>query len=121
MGNPHCSIFVESLDDVDVKGIGAAIERHEAFPARVNVEFVEVVADDRIRVRFWERGVGATLSSGTGSCAATVSGALTGRCSRAVSVETDAGTLRVVWSEDDGIVRLTGRAEIVYTGIWLRD
>jgi diaminopimelate epimerase len=120
MGNPHCSVFVDALSDVDVAGIGAAIERHEAFPARVNVEFVEVTAHDRIRVRFWERGVGVTLSSGTGSCAATVSAVLTGRCGRVVAVETDAGSLRVVWSDEDDIVRLTGRAEIVYTGKWRR-
>jgi diaminopimelate epimerase len=119
MGNPHCTVLVASLGDVDVSGLGAAIERHDAFPERVNVEFATVLAPDRLRVLFWERGVGATLSSGTGSCAAVVAASLSGRCNRAVDVETLAGVLRVVWDADDGRVRLTGPSELLYEARWL--
>jgi diaminopimelate epimerase len=119
MGNPHCTVFLETLDRVDVASVGSALERHPAFPLRTNVEFASAIGRDRIRVRFWERGVGTTLSSGTGSCAAAVAAVLTGRCDREIEVETDAGTLGVVWGLADGIVRLTGHAQVLYSATWL--
>ena len=118
VGNPHCTLFVDDLDAVDVRELGSKIERHPLFPRRVNVEFVRVEAPDRLRVRFWERGVGATLSSGTGSSAATVAAVVNGLAERAVTVETPAGPLRATWREADGVVLLSGPAELVYTGTW---
>jgi diaminopimelate epimerase len=78
-----------------------------------------VLASDRIRVRFWERGAGETLSSGTGSSAATVAAIVNGRAGREVTVETPAGDLHAHWRESDGVVLLTGPASLVYRGQWV--
>jgi diaminopimelate epimerase len=118
MGNPHCSIMVQSLSDKVLGEIGPLIESHPFFPNHTNVEFVRVVSNEEIEVRFWERGVGWTNSSGTGSCAATVSSALLGLTGRSVTVRTAGGELKVRWSADDQVY-LTGAAEVVYQGNWL--
>jgi diaminopimelate epimerase len=118
MGNPHCTLFVDDLDAVDVHAVGATIERHPLFPNRINVEFVRVEAPDRLRVRFWERGVGATLSSGTGASAAVVAASLNSLAERSVTVETSAGPLHATWRETDDVVVLAGPAELVYTAVW---
>ncbi len=120
MGNPHCTLFVGDLDAINMEEIGPLIEDHPAFPNRTNVEFARVVARDEIEVLFWERGVGRTMSSGTGSCAAAVAAALNGFTNRSVRVLTAGGALRVDW-RDDNSVALTGWAEVVYEGHWLRD
>jgi diaminopimelate epimerase len=119
VGNPHCSLLLDDLDAVDFREVGPKIERHPLFPQRVNVEFVQVLASDRIRVRFWERGAGETLSSGTGSSAATVAAIVNGRAGREVTVETPAGDLHTHWRESDGVVLLTGPASLVYRGQWV--
>lgn len=119
MGNPHCSVFLSSLDDINFTEIGPLLEDHPAFPTRTNVEFVRVVSRDEIEVRFWERGVGRTLSSGTGSCGAAVASMLNDYTERRVRVNTPGGTLYVRW-DDDNVVRLTGSAEVIYEGVWLR-
>jgi diaminopimelate epimerase len=118
VGNPHCTLFVDELEAVDFRAVGAAVERHPAFPERVNVEFVRVEARDRIRALFWERGAGETQSSGTGSTAAAVAAVLNGLADRRVTVETPAGPLEVTWREADGVAVLAGPAELVYTGTW---
>lgn len=115
MGNPHCSLFVKSFDDLDWPRIGREIETHSLFPNRTNVEFVRVVSRQKIEVRYWERGVGATASSGTGSCGAVVASILNGLTARRVRVQTLAGTLQVYWPEDDEVF-LTGPARIIATG-----
>ena len=119
MGNPHCSIFLPSLDDVNLSEIGPLLEDHPAFPTRTNVEFVQVISRTEIEVRFWERGVGRTLSSGTGSCAAAVASMLNDFTERAVRVNTPGGDLYVRWDEDNHI-RLDGAAEVIYDATWLR-
>lgn len=119
VGNPHCTLLLGALDEVDVGSVGPRLERHPLFPERTNVEFVEVAARDRIRARFWERGAGETLSSGTGASAAAVAAALSGLAGRSVTVETAAGELGVTWRESDGVVVVSGPAEIVYEGRWL--
>ena len=113
MGNPHCSLWVESFD-WDWQALGAEIERHRFFPNRANVEFYRVLSKHEIEVRFWERGVGVTLSSGTGSCAAAVAAILTQRATSPVSVKTPAGELIVRWDQEG--VFLTGPAEILCRG-----
>jgi diaminopimelate epimerase len=118
MGNPHCSIVVPDLTDKSLADIGPLVESHELFPNRTNVEFIQAVSSTEIEVRFWERGVGWTNSSGTGSCAAAVSSALLGLTGRSVSVRAIGGTLAVRWSADD-VVHLTGAAEVIYEGKWL--
>lgn len=120
MGNPQCIIFVAELNAVNLQEIGPLIEDHPIFPDRANVEFVRVNSRDEIEIRIWERGVGHTLSSGTGSCASAVAAALNGLTDRDVRVRTEGGTLRVDW-RDDNRVMLTASAEVIYEGGWLRE
>jgi diaminopimelate epimerase len=119
MGNPHCSIFVDDFEALDWPALGQELERRtDLFPNRTNVEFVRVISRDEIEVRFWERGVGRTMSSGTGSCAAAVASVLNGRTGRRIKVRTLAGNLTVEWLED-GKVMLTGPAEEIARGTYL--
>jgi diaminopimelate epimerase len=115
MGNPHCSLFVKSFDGIDWPAVGREIEIHPVFPSRTNVEFVRVISPRQIQVRFWERGVGITASSGTGSCAASVASILNGFTHRKVRVKTVAGDLDIEWPEA-GEVTLTGPAVKVAEG-----
>ena len=118
MGNPHCSVFVADFTTVDWMRLGREIERNEHFPNRTNVEFVRLLGHDEIEVRFWERGVGHTMSSGTGSCGAAVAAMLNGLTDRRVHVRTEAGTLEVEWPPE-GEVTLTGPAARVMSGSYL--
>src|ERR1039457_236584 len=118
MGNPHCSVFVADFESVDWLRLGREIEQCDHFPNRTNVEFVRLVSQDEIEVRFWERGVGHTMSSGTGSCGATVSAILNGLTNRRVRVQTEAGVLDVAWPEG-GEVTLTGPVVRVMSGKYL--
>jgi diaminopimelate epimerase len=119
MGNPHCALFLEApADDALLASLGPALELHPFFPERTNVEFVTVVSPSEIRVRFWERGVGYTMASGTGSASAAVASIITGRTGRSVRAVCDGGTLDIEWPEG-GSVRQTGEAEILYEGDWL--
>jgi len=118
MGNPHCSVFVPDFETVDWLRLGQEIERNEHFPNRTNVEFVRLISKDEIEVRFWERGVGHTMSSGTGSCGATVAAILNGLTDRRVRVRTEAGTLEVAWPQN-GEVTLTGPTVRVMRGNYL--
>ena len=113
MGNPHCSVAVEDFD-WDWKALGAEIEQHPYFPKRTNVEFYRPVSRHEIEVRFWERGVGVTLSSGTGSCAAAVAAMLARQAESPVTVRTLAGDLAVRRENDEIILR--GPAEIICQG-----
>jgi diaminopimelate epimerase len=119
MGNPHCAVFLGApAEDALLASLGPALERHAFFPKRTNVEFVTVISPSEIRVRFWERGVGYTTASGTGSASAVVASVVTGRTGRSVRVVCDGGTLEVEWPEG-GSVHQTGEAEILYEGDWL--
>lgn len=120
MGNPQCVIFVADLGAVNLEEIGPLLEDHPVFPNRTNVEFVRVLSRDEIEILIWERGVGRTLSSGTGSCASAVAAALNGLTERSVRVRTPGGVLRVDW-RDDASITLTGPAEVIYEGLWLRE
>jgi diaminopimelate epimerase len=99
------------------ESLGREIETNPLFPNRTNVEFVRVLSRNEIEVRFWERGVGHTLSSGTGSCAATVASILDGRTERQVRVQTEAGPLLVAWPENGEII-LTGPVERIAQGTY---
>ncbi len=118
LGNPHCALFLDApAEDALVESLGPLLERHPFFPRRTNVEFVTVLSRDRLRVRFWERGVGATRASGTGAASAAVAAILNGRADRRVSVLCDGGTLEVEWPEG-GTVRQTGEVELLFDGDW---
>jgi diaminopimelate epimerase len=118
MGNPHCSLFVKDFAHLDWRKLGAALEVHPAFPARTNVEFIRVLNRQEIEVRFWERGCGETLASGTGSCGAALAAMLNEFTDRRVKVKTAVGELLVEWRAD-GTVQQTGEARAVYQGEWL--
>lgn len=113
IGNPHCSIAVDHFD-WDWKALGAEIESHPYFPKRTNVEFYRPLSAHEIEVRFWERGVGLTLSSGTGSSAAAVAAILNKKAESPVTVKTLAGNLAVRW-EKQGVI-LRGPADIICQG-----
>jgi len=114
VGNPQCVVLGPLPDDDRFTRLGPALERHPAFPNRTNVEFAEVEAPGRVRIRIWERGVGPTESSGTGSCAAAVAAAAHGGGLRDVEVIAPGGTQRVVWTAEG--LTLIGWAEILADG-----
>lgn len=117
MGNPHGVIFTPGvIGDDDLRRYGAALEHHPAFPEKVNIEFVTVLAPDRLRMRVWERGSGVTLACGTGACAALVASVLCRLCERRAQVELDGGTLEIGWDEQSGHVLMTGPATHVFDG-----
>jgi len=116
MGNPHCVVFVDDPEEFPVTRLGPRIERHEAFPERVNVEFVAVRGPGELVQRTWERGSGETLACGSGACATGVAAVLSGRASRDVSIRLRGGVLRIRWPADDGPVYMTGPAAHVFDG-----
>ena len=118
MGNPHCVIYVPEASDELVLGIGPKIEHSPMFPARVNVEFIEVLSRSEIRQRTWERGSGETLACGTGASAVCVAGVLTGRTDRKIVAHLRGGDLELEWNESDGNVYKTGPATEVFSGDW---
>lgn len=115
MGNPHCVVWVEDLSDNLVKTYGPLIEKHEKFPEYTNVEFTKIISKDLLEMKIWERGVGITLSCGTGACSAVATGSITGQCERKAMVNQPGGTLTVNWDED-GILYLTGTCHTVCIG-----
>ncbi|MCS7015398.1 MAG: diaminopimelate epimerase [Gemmatales bacterium] len=118
MGNPHCVIYVDELTDRDVLHYGPKVERHPAFPRRVNVEFVKVISPREVRMRVWERGSGETLACGTGACAVCVAGVITGRTQRRLLAHLLGGDLELYWSETNNHVYMTGPAVEVFQGDW---
>jgi diaminopimelate epimerase len=118
MGNPHCVVVSDRLNDDWVYGMGPRIERHSMFPNRTNVEFVQVLSRERIAIRVWERGSGETLACGTGACAAAVACSLMGHTERQVLCELPGGVLEVEWNQNDNLVYLTGPAVEVFQGVW---
>lgn len=118
MGNPHCVIFVDKATDDLVLRTGPKIEKHEKFPARVNVEFVEIVTPAEVRQRTWERGSGETWACGTGASAVCVAGVLTGRTQRKLLIHLLGGDLELEWNESDNHVYKTGPAVEVFSADW---
>jgi diaminopimelate epimerase len=116
MGNPHAVVYVADPEAAPVERWGPALERHPAFPNRVNVEFVRVLDRSRIQQRTWERGAGETLACGSGACAVAVVSMLRGAVDRAVRVELRGGVLEIRWPGDQAHVEMTGPAAEVFTG-----
>jgi len=115
MGNPHCVLFVDDVDDLDLAAVGPGFEHHERFPRRINTEFVQVLSPSEVKMRVWERGSGETAACGTGACAAAVAGALTRKTERRIRVHLLGGDLDIDWRRD-GHVRMRGEAVEVFTG-----
>lgn len=114
LGNPHCVIFVDTVDRYPISDVGPQIERHKLFPNRVNVEFVQVISRKKLRVRTWERGVGETLACGTGACASAVAANLLGKTENKVTVHLLGGDLKIEYTNDT--VFMKGPAEKVFEG-----
>jgi diaminopimelate epimerase len=119
VGNPQCMLLGASVDEARMRLVGPALEHHPVFPNRTNVGFVHVEAPDRLRMLIWERGVGPTLASGTGACAAAVAAASYGGTSRRLTVESPGGSQLVEWREEG--LFLTGWAELLCRGQWIGD
>ncbi len=119
MGNPHCMIFQEDLaEPLDPAIFGPAIETHPRFPQKTNVEFVDVVDEQTLRLRVWERGCGFTLACGTGACATAVASALNGKTGHSVAIHLPGGILQVQWErETSNHVLMTGPADYVFEGV----
>ncbi len=117
VGNPHAVIFTDTPQDARLTTLGPQIEKHPVFPDGVNVEFVEVLAKDRLRMRVWERGSGVTMACGTGACASVAAAVKKGYCrtEEDIAVVLDGGTLKIRISPDGGVT-MTGPAEFVYEG-----
>jgi diaminopimelate epimerase len=116
MGNPHMTFFVDDVAAVDLERFGPIHEHHALYPARTNVEIVQVLSPDEIILRIWERGTGITLASGSCSCAAVVAAARRGLTNRRVKVNVPGGVLEIDWREDG--VWMTGPTAHVFDGIW---
>ena len=116
VGNPHCVVFCDTVDTLDLETVGPQFEHAEIFPERVNTEFVRVVSRTALRMRVWERGNGATLACGTGACAAVVAAVENGFCDKGtdVRVTLPGGDLTVNYTDDR--VVLTGSANVVFSG-----
>ena len=115
MGVPHTMVFVTDLNAIELEKTGRAIEKHPLYPKGTNVNFIEVVSCDRIKLRTWERGAGATLACGTGSCASVVASVLNKHTDRKMAVELQYGQLDIEWAED-GTIFMTGPAEESFSG-----
>lgn len=118
MGNPHCIIFVDDLTLVDLSVIGPKIETDPVFPKKTNVEFVQVLNKQKLRMRVWERGAGVTMACGTGTCATLVAAVLNGKADRQATIELDGGTLLIEWGLDNHIY-MSGPAVEVFRGKYL--
>jgi len=115
MGNPHCVIFVDDVENFQVEKYGPLIENHELFPRRTNVEFVQVISRSEVRQRTWERGAGETLACGTGASAVCVAGALNGLTEKKILNHLSGGDLELEWA-GDGCLYMTGPAVEVFSG-----
>ena len=117
MGNPHCTVFVPSVDKLDLEDLGPKFEHDPMFPDRVNVEFVEVIDQHTLKARIWERGSGETMACGTGTCAAVVAATLNGYCEKGkdIRVILKGGELKIHYTDER--VLMTGKAEKVYDGV----
>ena len=115
MGNPHCVIFVEDLQKINLAELGKKFETHKKFPRKINTEFVQIIGENTLRMRVWERGSGITLACGTGACATAVAANLNNFAGKISTVKLDGGDLKIEWRENNHIF-MTGAAEKVFSG-----
>jgi diaminopimelate epimerase len=121
VGNPHCVIFVDQLDETRCRALGPQIEHHPAFPNRINVQFVKVMSRSQVDILIWERGAGYTLASGSSASAVACAAVKNGLCDQGlVTVRMPGGTLEID-VRPDWSIRLKGPVEEVFTGTFARD
>ena len=116
MGNPHCVIYQDGIDSLDLERIGPLFETHKIFPKKTNTEFVEVISRNELKMRVWERGAGETLACGTGACAVLVASVLNDVSDRDAKIKLLGGDLLIRWDETDGNVYMQGPATKVFEG-----
>lgn len=116
MGNPHLVTFVDDIALINLPEIGPKLEHHPLFPDRTNVEFVQVIGQDTLRMRVWERGSGITQACGTGACATAVAAFINGHAGRKSNIIMDGGTVTIEWEEASGHILMTGPATRVFDG-----
>lgn len=115
IGNPHAVCFVEDLSKVNIDELGAFVEHYKYFPNKINVEFVQIIDKNNIKVKVWERGVGRTISCGTGACASSICAMRRDLVNNNVIAQLDGGRLHINYSEENGI-EMTGGAEFCFEG-----
>ena len=119
MGNPHAITFIdENVNEFDVEKYGRLVEINEVFPKKTNVEFINIINKNKIKMRVWERGAGETLACGTGACASAVAAIINGYTDRNIIVELLGGTLEIEWNKKDNHIYMTGPAKIVFKGFY---
>jgi diaminopimelate epimerase len=116
VGSSHAVFFVPDITAIDLPVIGPKLENHPFFPKRANIEFVQILSPERMRMRVWERGAGITMACGSGACATLVAAARRGLTGRKGEVVVDGGTLTIEWLEDNHI-RMTGPWTLSYEGV----
>lgn len=116
MGNPHAITIVDNTKDFNIEKYGPVLEKDEHFPRRANIEFIELVDKNNIKMRVWERGAGETLACGTGACASIVACALNGYIENEANVELLGGTLKIRWDKENNHIYMTGPATTVFEG-----
>jgi len=116
IGNPHCVIFVKNIKRYPVKKVGFFLSTHHLFPEGVNVGFVQIISEERIFLRVYERGVGETRSCGSGACAAVSVGIKQNILCNNVQVDLLGGTLQISWKGNSENLYMTGSATYVYDG-----
>ena len=121
MGNPHAVTIIDNTDEFDVKRFGPGLEANAVFPEKANIEFVQIIDENTIKMRVWERGAGETLACGTGACASVVACNLLGKTSKNVDVKLLGGTLKIEWDNKTNHVFMTGPAKTVFEGTWDKD
>ncbi len=116
MGNPHCVVFTDDVENLPLEKLGPLFEHHPAFPKRINTEFVQLLGDDTVRMRVWERGAGETMACGTGCCATAAACVLNGVTSPEIKVIVNGGEIFVRWDREQNVIYMTGPAEEVFSG-----
>lgn len=117
MGNPHCVVYMDEIDNLDLEKLGPKFENDSIFPERVNTEFIKVIDENTLKMRVWERGSGETWACGTGACAAVVSSVLNGYCKydNPIKIKLLGGELTIKFMKN-GLVYMSGPAEFVFEG-----
>ncbi len=116
MGNPHAITIVDNVDNVNIEKYGALIENNSIFPERTNVEFIEIIDNENIKMRVWERGAKETLACGTGACASAVMCNIKGYTKERTNVHLRGGILSIYWNKSNNHIYMTGPATTVYEG-----
>jgi diaminopimelate epimerase len=118
MGNPHVVFFVDNLDSLPHETLGYQIEHNPLFPERINVEFAEIISEDTIKVKVWERGSGITQSCGTGACAVAAAASLSGIAKKNATIYMDGGNIDISWNDANSHIYLSGDAHYAFEG-WI--